>query len=762
MSWLGGWFDPELEELFRDDPELLETAKLVRAARPQSDADPRFRNRLRAQLAAEASRGRGAFGMRRRWHFGPAHAAWGGAVVGVALIGATVLTLVANHPIDRTISAISDIAAQHAVSPNHVITVAFNQPMDEQAVQRGVRIQPATKVSFSWQNNTLLISPVYHLTGNTPYTVTFAKSALRTASGVSATAPITLTFGTAPTPPVTGTATPASLTPLLLGSTAAGGSLLFAPDGSVVSTAGLPPPSASSSAAATATPTAATPTPTATPTSTPTSTPTPEGVIPPPDTNASLVVFPPSGTPVVLGPASTAAAYSPNGTTLATAVDDGNGGSEITVSLSNGSQRQRLADSPTPVTALTWSSNDRIVYTDGTSINSVDRARNMKTLYSVSGGGTITALDPGGAYAYVAPQSGNGGSLVNIAAGTTQLLHGSVTDVAFSGDGSTVAWVDESTSKVRLFTEAVGQDAPSAVPMLDSSATIEHIALDRHGDEAAFLMTDVAKSTKLVVAQLPSGTPLAVGPADNATTLVLSPGGDQLAYISNKSDGSVVEQAAVPGSTLTQAGTVAPAAANSTLRAFVDAQVSGDFATLASLSGRGVDAVSNTPHGLSRAYVISTYLTSQGLVSASVELIVDPTADHSAPGAASETLSLTRSSAGGGYVVSNIVTTPLVDESSGPHVVQVSSTTGGGVTTLQVSFDGDLNPASVAGAISVQSSQGTLLQSTAVYDPGSRTVTVTVAQAASGALTLAISTALADVNGQPVAAGFETTVGTTA
>ena len=46
MAWMGGWFDPELEELFRDDPELLETAQQVRAARPQAEPDPRFRNRL--------------------------------------------------------------------------------------------------------------------------------------------------------------------------------------------------------------------------------------------------------------------------------------------------------------------------------------------------------------------------------------------------------------------------------------------------------------------------------------------------------------------------------------------------------------------------------------------------------------------------------------------------------------------------------------------------------------------------------------------
>ena len=62
MSWMGGWFDPELEDLFHEEPELLETAKRVRAARPTVEPDPRFQNRLRGQLLAEASRGGSARG----------------------------------------------------------------------------------------------------------------------------------------------------------------------------------------------------------------------------------------------------------------------------------------------------------------------------------------------------------------------------------------------------------------------------------------------------------------------------------------------------------------------------------------------------------------------------------------------------------------------------------------------------------------------------------------------------------------------------
>ncbi|HEY8672935.1 MAG TPA: Ig-like domain-containing protein [Candidatus Dormibacteraeota bacterium] len=740
MSWLGGWFDPELEELFRNEPELLETARRVRAARPDAEADPRFRNRLRAQLIAESSRGRGAFGIRRRWHLGPTHVAWGGAALGLALIGATVLTFVSNHQVDRTITAISNLTAQHSVSPDHVITVAFNQPMDELAVERGVHIQPATKVSYSWLRNTLVISPVYHLSGNTPYTVTIAQASIRATSGVSATKPITLTFGTAPTPPPgPSLAMPPTLVPSVLGANGADGSLLFAPDGSVVSTVGLLPQSGAGTPAASPTP-------------------APEGVAGAPAAG-SLVDFPASGTPVVLGSAATAAAYSPNHTTLAFAVDDGNGGSKIIVRLSNGSQRQKLVDSPNPVTALSWSSNDRIVYTTGISISAVDRSGKVSTLYSLTGGGTISTLDSGGAYAYVAAQSGTGGDLLNIATGTEQALRGSVADVAFSGDGSTVAWADESTNPVHLFSEAVGQDAPASVSVPGSPVTLADITLDQDGDEVAYLMTNPAGSTQLVVAQLPSGTPLAVATADNASALVLSPAGDQVAFVSNNTDGAAVELAAVPGTTGAHTGMQPPAAAGSTLRAFVDAQVRGDLATLATLTAPGVDVAGSTPRGLSRAYVISTYLNPQGVVTASVELVVDPTEGHTTAGVAGETLSLARSAAGGAYVVNNIVSISLRDQSAGPHVVQVTSSTQGGVTTLQVSFDSDLNAQTIANAISVASPSGAILPSTAVYDPGSRTVTVIIAQAPAGLLTLDISNSLNDVNGQTLAGGFETKVG---
>ncbi len=758
MSWMGGWFDPELEDLFHDEPELLETARQLRAARPRSEPDPRFQNRLRAQIVAEASRGRSVRAARRWWHLGPTHFAWGGGLVGAALITATVLTFVSNRPADQTVTAVSQLTAQHSVSPNQVITVAFNQPMDEQAVEAGVHIQPAIKVSYSWKNNDLVISPAYHLSANTPYTVTIAQTAIRSTSGALAAAPINITFGTAPTPTPAPVAPP-SLNPVVLGSNGTGGSLLYAPDGALVSTVGLLPASGTtaSTPAASATP--------ASPSASPTV--TPEGAITQtPEVPGSLVEFPRSGTPAQLSASPpSAAAFSPNGGRyLAMAVDDGNGGSRIVVTRSDGTQMEKLATSTTQVTELTWATNDRIIYSDGTTIDSVDLSKAKAVLYTHAGSGTITALALGGGYAYVSPSAGTGGALLNINTGTVQVLTGAVTDVAFSGDGTIVAWVDESAHPARILTEnlthgASTQHTPIVVSTPDATATPSDLALDLTGDEIAYLSTSSTGVAELVVAQLSSGTPLAVESPSNASQITLSPAGDQVAFVSNTGGGASIEQATVPGATTKPRGPQIPAAANRTLQRFVQAQVGQDgqpnYAALAELSEPGTNFASSTPQDLSRAYVISTYLD-HGVVGASIELIVDPNSAHPTAQFAAETV-LISPGPSGGYVVTSAFTSQLRDQSAGPHVVQVSSNTANGVTTLQVSFDSDLNPGSVASAISVLAS-GTTLPSTAVYNPDTRTATVTVDNAPAGTLTLDIATTLADFKGQNLVQSFSTNV----
>jgi hypothetical protein len=141
-------------------------------------------------------------------------------------------------------------------------------------------------------------------------------------------------------------------------------------------------------------------------------------------------------------------------------------------------------------------------------------------------------------------------------------------------------------------------------------------------------------------------------------------------------------------------------------------------------------------------------------VAASIELIVDPNAAHTNARVASETILLAPQAAGG-YLVTSANTTQLRDESAGPHVVQVTSNTAGGVTTLQVSFDSDLDATTVAGAISVISQSGSTVPSTAFYNADTRTATVTITNAPAGALTLDIATTLDDFDGQALAHSFQ-------
>jgi Bacterial Ig-like domain len=742
--------DPELDALFRDDPSLRETARLLRAARPDPVPDPYFRNRLRSQLLAEgrqALRPRGA----RRWlRLGPAHLAWAGAAVGTAAIAATALALFGTHVTDhQTVTAYSTIAARHAVSPSDVITVSFNQPMDHAAVEAGLRIEPATQVTTSWQGDNLVITPVHHLSGNTPYTVTIAKPALVAASGATATKTLQIAFGTAPTPPpAPAVATPPALHPTALGSVAGGSSLLFAPDGSVVSTAGYPPVTGASPAATGSPSPSGSSTPTASGSASPSTSPTAAGPASP-----ALLEYPSSGTPVTLGAAVSAAAFAPGGSTLATAASDGNGGSDIVVSQPDGSQEHQLVDSPAPVVALTWASNDRIVYATAGEIDQVQLSGAAQTLSTPTA--KVAALAPGGAYAYLAPGGGQDGQLLDVSTGAVRGLAGATGDAVFSGDGSTLAWVSQAAAQPALLTEPVAQDAAATVSVLEPGANIGALALNRDGTRIAYTLTPAGGAAETVIAQVPSGTAVAVGPA--AQKAVFSSTGDQVAFLTQTPSGVEAQVAAISGPATPSSSASVPVAASSTLRAFVDAQGRGDVNALLPLTANGVAAAANTPPGLTRSYIVDATLEPDGTVQASVELIVDGTATLPVR-IADESLTLTSSGAGQPYLITGLSITPLHIQAAGPHVLSVNGAPSGSNFVIQISFDSDLNPTTVAAAINVSTADGVRLNPAVVYDADTRTAIITLPAAGKRQLDVTVGSSLLDVNGQSIANAFQSQI----
>jgi hypothetical protein len=751
--WVSGWFDPELKELFEDQPELYETAHLLRSSRPEGSADPHFRQRLRAALMNEAATRAEAPRLRRWLLPRPRYLAWGGAAAGVALVAATVVAVFSGRVQDhQTVVAYSTLSAQHAVSPSDVITVAFNQPMDQSAVVSGLRIRPATEVRTSWQGNNLVITPLHHLAGNTPYTVSIAQPALRTVRGAFADAPVEITFGTAATPPPGATTSnPPSLKPSTLGQAANGSSIVFAPDGSVVADAGLlsnattPPSPAAASASPSVSPSAAQVN----------ATPTPSGQG---RAGPQTIAFPRGGgTPTALFQRATAVAFRADGSDVAAAVDDGAGGSDILIAAADGSRSQKVASTSAPVVAIAWSSAGNVIYATATSVSSVDTAGAAGPLVQLpAGAGPLKGLSANGRYAFLSGSATSAGHLFDVATGAARALSGSTDSVVFSGDSRVVAWVDQSASKPRLLSEPVDVDAPATISTLNPGSPLKVLSLSHDGSDVAYVLTAADHSGQLVVAQVPSGTPLAVGPAASAAVFSAN---DALAMLVPANGVQTVQLATVPGVT-SHATSNLPALASSALNAFVDAQVSADSGAMRTLTASTIDAAGKTPRGLSRAHVIDAVLSDDGTVSATVTLIVDPTAAHAVVRVADEQITLRQTRNGGAFTVTALQVSPLHDQPAGPHIVHLSNAVNGGQYVVQVSFDSDLARSTVDSALTILNSDGTPLTATTTYDPDSRTATVTLERIPSGQIRVHIAPSLRDVNGDALASPFSATLGT--
>jgi trimeric autotransporter adhesin len=751
------WFDPEIDGILDGDAELTSLAHSVRAARPEPPLDPRFQSVLRAQLMREAPAALGAAAakpvrprtirVRRGWWQRPTGFAWGGAGLGVALVAAAVLTVFRTPVVDHQVTAMSPVAELHAVSPNNVITVSFSQPMNEAAVVAGLHIRPATEITTRWQGNNLLITPTYHLTGNTPYTVTIDHNATRAVNGQMAASDIRIDFGTAPTPPPGPVI--AQLAPQTLSSVNDSAQLISAGDGAVIATSsnatiGAPggshaPPQSTASPAASASPGASA---SASASVSPAASPA---------ASSEVVLMSAHGVVVDLGPAASSAALAPNGLRIVAAVPSATGTTIEIVSL-DGSDRHALATLAAPVLATGWLSNGTALAAEPDRIVTVDLAGHVGALTILPANTSSVVFAPAGGQAYAGATSQDG-ALIDLASLNTRILPGSRQTAAFSGDGSVVAWVDATGAAPRLLTSPVSRDTTVAVPLTHPGDSVRAIALDEAGTHVAVVTAPQVGTGALDVLALPSGAVTASG--RDARVPVYSTQGDQLAFVS----GGNAEVAAVPGVAAGTTVNLLPDGAAQTLKAFVDAQVAGNSAALQNLSSAGVGAAAATPPGLSRAYVISAAANPDGSVAATVRLIVDPSATHAAASIADETLLLSLApTPAGGYVVSALTAGTLHDEPVGPHVVSVVPVTGS-TLVLQVSFDSDLRAASVAPAITVTNAQGRQLATTIAYDAGARTATLTLDVPADTPVTLSIATSLVDVDGQALASAFSTAAG---
>ena len=196
---MNSYHDPELEDVLQD-AELRRMASLLSTMKaPEPPLDEAFRTGLRRQLMQEAwsrSEGRGSW-LRRA--FAPPGIAWAGAAAGLLLIASVVVWLSTQQTGGlNQVYVASPIDGKTNVPLQQSILVSFNQPMDHQSTQDAVRIAPATTVTFSWDTSsrTLAVQPS---SGNLAPNTQYQVTVgpgAKTATNLPLSAPQTITFVT--------------------------------------------------------------------------------------------------------------------------------------------------------------------------------------------------------------------------------------------------------------------------------------------------------------------------------------------------------------------------------------------------------------------------------------------------------------------------------------------------------------------------------------------------------------------------------------
>jgi hypothetical protein len=428
-------------------------------------------------------------------------------------------------------------------------------------------------------------------------------------------------------------------------------------------------------------------------------------------------------------------------------------GTDVVLSTVAGGKSTVLTSLGVPVLATGWLSADTALVAESDRILTVDLQGHVSELVALPAGTSTVVFAPAGGHAFAGSPAGDG-ALIDLATASSRPLPGSRTLAAFSGDGNTVAWVDGSQPIAQLRMAPVARNQVTTVPLDHPGDNVAELALDQTGARAAIIDHPAAGGDQLDVNSLPSGTLIARGPSGAHPVFTAS--GNRVALVS--ADGQA-ETAALPGGTTPGTSTALPDGSAGVLEAFVSAQTNGDAAAISALTVPSLGAAQATPTGLTRAYVISAAVNTDGTIAATARLIIDASASHPLASFADESLTLTSNAGKTAFLVSAITVGPLHDEPVGPHVVHVTPTNVGGQLVLQVGFDSDLRPGSVAPAISVSTLDGHLLQATTVYDAERRTAVVTLSVPASTPVSVTVGGGLLDVDGQALASPFTTAVG---
>jgi hypothetical protein len=694
--------DEELRALLGGDAELLGTASEVRVALHEAAIDPAFARRLGAEVLARRGRVIEERSSRRRWlpalPWPPSRplVAVAGAAVAVA-VALTAVVVPRLGPAPVPVLATSAVAGLASFDPGGQVVLRFSRPMDHQAVAAALRIAPATAVRTSWSGQDLVVTPLHGLAPDAPYVLTIDRSIARTAAGASPASDLHVLFGTAPVPQPGGTPPPAVPLPLRTLTNAADGSEAVLVNGGVAIAT-----SASRFGA------------------------------------SGILRLHPDGAVEYLAPATGAICVSRSGSSLAYLEHDA-GGTSIVMASSDGSAPRTVPVAVDDGSPLGWIDDAEVSFVGGGLLRAVDRTGHVRALSTqpVNAAKDTLVISPGGRYAYHGAGSASG-SVIDLTTGATHPLTDVVDQPAFSADGGTIAWFDGSGSTPRLALAPSDGGPVLRLPLsLAAGDRVSDLGLAPSGGRFVYTVHHADGQSELRLGAIDDGATLAVAQGGGASPN-WAPDGGSVAVLESAGDQSVIAVADVPGATAS-----ADDAATALASAFATAQVGRDQGALRALASNGLD-VARLP-GASRVSVVQVSARPDGSYRAELRLAVDPTPGHPVARAFTEQLVL----GGRPLLVTGATPGPLADAPPGPHLTRIAA--GAAPDTVALTFDADLDPASVRGAFSVTAG-GAARAVAATYDAATRTVTLSPATPLTGPLTVSAGTRLQDVSGQHLAA----------
>lgn len=690
---MNGWHDPELEDVLQDD-ELRRIATLLGSVHtPEPPLDDAFRTGLRRQLMQQAwsmAEGRQSWWRRA---FAPPGLAWAGAAAGVILIAAVVISQFGPSSISPfQITVTSPVDGSRTVALQQPILVKFNQPMDHASTEAAVQITPATQVAYSWDSNstTLEVQPSSGDLAPNTQYQVTIGPGAKTASQQSLSQSQTITFVTQAPPSPAPTPTPRP--------TPTSSSLLTGEKQVAILGGSATAPlqwAADSSAIYYV------------------------------DAKGALNVVPAQGGAVtVIAPdGASSPAVSPAGDALAYIR-----GGKLEVLAFDSGKTEEFAPSPAPTlvawsgTHLVWAAADGVYTGDP---NSPQQAAGIPP------GDTAVSISPDAAHAVL--QQGQKLQLLDVTTGKLTPL-GSGRFVAWSPGGSKLMFATDQGVVVSDMQANFGATLPAA----DASWS---------NQDAILLGTDTDLSQVR-----PDGTGLMRLANGTYRSPVWAPDGKTFAFFRGGYIWTAQAPALAPApSALDQAGAV--------VASFMDARLKGQADQASSyLDASGTQAygsggpsliLNGEPH-FTRYYVLTQELVGTDPDTARFVVRLVLTRGKRDVSDFEEALTLVRDATSKQFLVDQVTATDRRDLGQGAEVVSVNVAP----DTVTVTFDSDLDPATVTGGVVLLDAKGNEVQATATY--ANRTVTFTGLDLIQGdRYRLVVLPTLRDVAGHNVAAEYD-------